>query len=215
MLFKILWRQFVNSIITSETQYHGEDFQDLNLDGNTLYEDEFTSCKFINCSFLETVFERCRFANSIFRDCDLSLSKITGSVFVDTSFEETKIIGVNWAQADWTENPIGTPIKFYKSALNHSTFIGLKLKGLEVLNCTAVNVDFREADFSQADFSGSDLSDSLFLHTNLAGADLSQARNYSINPGLNNIKKARFSLPEAMSLLYNMDIILDEVKDQN
>jgi len=42
----------------------------------------------------------------------------------------------------------------------------------------------------------------------LTEADLSKARNYLIDPGLNQLKKAKFSLPEAMSLLYNMDIIL-------
>ena len=198
----------MNSRITSGTQYHEEDFRGLSIDGNTFYAGEFTSCKFINCSFQETVFERCRFASCLFSNCDLSLSKIPGTVFVDTSFEASKIIGVNWAQADWPETAVGTPIKFSKSALNHSTFIGLRLQGLRVLDCTAVNVDFREADLSQADFSGSDLSESLFLHTNLSQADLSQARNYLIDPGANDLKKAIFSLPEAISLLYSMDIVL-------
>ena len=116
--------------------------------------------------------------------------------------------------ADWPANELGPKIEFYSSSLNHSTFIGLNLNGIPVVNCQAVNVDFREADLSDSDFSGSNLSDSLFIHTNLTAADLSQARNYSIDPGLNNIKKARFLLPEAMSLLYNMDIILDERPDQ-
>jgi hypothetical protein len=46
----------------------------------------------------------------------------------------------------------------------------------------------------------------------LSDADLSQARNYMVDPSKNILKKAKFSLPEAMSLLYCMDIVL---KDQN
>jgi len=41
-------------------------------------------------------------------------------------------------------------------------------------------------------------------------ADLRFARNYQIDPSQNKVHKARFSLPEAMSLLYSMDIDLDE-----
>jgi hypothetical protein len=33
-------------------------------------------------------------------------------------------------------------------------------------------------------------------------------RNYRIDPGQNILKQARFSLPEAMSLLHSMDIVL-------
>jgi uncharacterized protein YjbI with pentapeptide repeats len=72
----------------------------------------------------------------------------------------------------------------------------------------ALDVDFREADLSQADFAGTDLSDSMFVNTDLTEADLSRARNYHIDPSQNVLRQARFSLPEAMSLLYSLDIVL-------
>jgi fluoroquinolone resistance protein len=73
-----------------------------------------------------------------------------------------------------------------------------------------MDVDFREADLRQADFGGTDLSQSLFGNTDLAEADLSRARNYRIDPAHNSLRQARFSLPEAMSLLHSMDIVLVE-----
>jgi uncharacterized protein YjbI with pentapeptide repeats len=196
--------------ISSETRYSDQELRDLNLAGIQLDASVFLDIFFIDCSFVETTFKKCRFVNCEFKRCDLSLSKIPGSIFINTFFDESKTIGVNWAQADWTTRDLGRPIKFNNSALNHSTLIGLQLNGIQILNCQAVNVDFREADLSKADFSGSDLSESLFIHTNLSEADLSRARNYLIDPGLNELKKAKFSLPEAMSLLYNMDIILTD-----
>jgi uncharacterized protein YjbI with pentapeptide repeats len=84
------------------------------------------------------------------------------------------------------------------------------MREVQFRECVAKNVDFRETNLSQAIFSGTDLSESLFSNTDLSGADLSLARNYIIDPIQNNVKQARFSLPEAMSLLYSMDIILDE-----
>jgi hypothetical protein len=50
----------------------------------------------------------------------------------------------------------------------------------------------------------------MFSSTNLTKADLSTAKNYHIPPEQNILKGTRFSLPEAMSLLYSMDIILDD-----
>jgi uncharacterized protein YjbI with pentapeptide repeats len=81
---------------------------------------------------------------------------------------------------------------------------------MQIRNCVAIEVDFRDADLSKADFTGSDLSNSIFISTNLREADLSQARNYSIDPGKNTLSQTKFSLPEAMSLLYSMDIVLED-----
>ena len=102
------------------------------------------------------------------------------------------------------------PISFSRCAISHSTFIGMALKEIVVRECVARDVDFREADLTQADLTHTDFADSLFIDTNLTQADLSHARNYTINASLNVLKKTRFSLPEAMSLLYGLDIILEE-----
>ena len=119
-------------------------------------------------------------------------------------------MGINWTEANWTAAKLGGPPGFFKCALNHSTFIGLSLKGIQIKDCTAIDVDFRDADLSQADFTGTDLAKSLFSKTNLTEADLSSARNYNIAPAHNILKQSKFSLPEAMSLLYNLDIILTD-----
>jgi len=50
----------------------------------------------------------------------------------------------------------------------------------------------------------------MFGNTNLTEADLSRACNYRIDPAQNVLGQAKFSLPEAMSLLYSMDIVLVE-----
>ena len=52
------------------------------------------------------------------------------------------------------------------------------------------------------------------MHANLTEADFTGAKNYAIAPGMNTLKKTKFSLPEAMSLLYNLDIKLTEYDDE-
>jgi uncharacterized protein YjbI with pentapeptide repeats len=199
-----------HTTIKSQAYYAEQVFKRLNLDQQRFESSEFYDCKFIRCSFSESLFSSCRFVNCTFQDCDLSLIQLTGSSFSATRFEDSKVIGVDWTQADWSSPSIGAPIGFIKSTLNHATFIGLKLREIEIIDSIAVNVDFREADLSQSDFSGTDLSKSLFSNTDLTAADLSRARNYHIAPGQNTLKQTKFSLPEAMSLLYNLDIDLIE-----
>lgn len=195
--------------ISSDKSYSGQDFDQLQLGGAQIRSSEFFDCTFSECSFVESVFKQCRFINCSFHGCDLSLTQLPESSFSGTTFEDSKCIGINWALAAWPETgQLGQPIRFKKCALNHSTFIGLSLSGIHLVNCIAVDVDFRESDLSQVDFSGTNLSESLFSNTNLSGADLSQARNYRIDPASNKLKGAKFSLPEAMSLLYGMDIEL-------
>jgi uncharacterized protein YjbI with pentapeptide repeats len=196
--------------LISQTTYTDQVFKGIILDGQQIDTGEFYDCRFIRCTFSESIFRKCRFVNCVFQGCDLSLLQLPASTFSGTRFEDSKIIGVDWTQADWKSTSLGIPLSFYRSTLNHATFIGLNLKGIEIKDCNAANVDFREANLSQADFTGTDLSESLFVNTDLSAADLSQARNYQIAPEQNTIKQTKFSLPEALSLLYNMDIELIE-----
>jgi len=90
--------------------------------------------------------------------------------------------------------------------ISDSNFLGLPLGGTAIKGCLARDADFREADLSRSDLTGTDFTASLFGKTNLTGADLTQARNYAIRISDNKVKDAKFSMPEAMSLLYCLDI---------
>jgi uncharacterized protein YjbI with pentapeptide repeats len=198
----------LNDLISSHTDYSDQVFKAAYLENSKLVASEFYDCTFSHCSLVENIIQGCKFINCVFRECDLSLLQVPESSFSSTRFVDSKVLGVNWAQADWPTTGLGKPLKFQRSAISHSTFIGLKLKGIQIKDCVALEVDFREADLSHADFTGTDLSKSLFKDTNLSEADLSRARNYHIDPGQNVLKGTKFSMPEAMALLYSMDIVL-------
>jgi fluoroquinolone resistance protein len=197
-------------MINTKSDYADQIFEDIRQERDRVESSEFQDCVFIRCFFPETVFHKCRFVNCVFRQCDLSLVKVAESSFSSVRFEDTKGIGINWTEADWTLCRRGDSLEFYRCAISHSTFIGLRLPGLRIRECVAADVDFREADLSGANFAGTDLAKSMFGRTNLSKADLSRARNYALDPGKNNLKQAKFSLPEAMALLYGLDIILTE-----
>jgi uncharacterized protein YjbI with pentapeptide repeats len=193
-------------------EYFDHVFNKLHLESSEILNGVFTDCIFDKCSFVASVFNNCRFTNCTFKECDLSLIQISGSSFPSTNFEQSKIIGVDWTRADWSSSGFSSFKGFCDCIISHSTFIGLDLKGIQINNCVANDVDFRDANLSKVDFTGTDLARCIFGNTNLSAADLSQARNYDIDPGNNHIKGAKFSLPEAMALLYSMDIILNAIE---
>jgi uncharacterized protein YjbI with pentapeptide repeats len=195
-------------MLQSQSRYTDQTFEGVRCERGEIDSSEFHGCTFRRCSFVESVFRRCRFVDCTFMHSDLSLVQLPGSVFRSVRFEESKLVGVDWTQADWSGVWLGDPPEFHACTLSHATFIGLNLHGIQFKGCAAVEVDFREADLSSAAFGGTDLSGSLFQDTKLSKADLSEACNYDIAPEKNDLRGAKFSLPEAMSLLYNLDIEL-------
>jgi uncharacterized protein YjbI with pentapeptide repeats len=192
--------------VVSKGTYAERTFEAVDSAGSEVVAAEFRECRFVRCCFSESVLRACVFDECVFVECDLSLVKLPHSVFSSTRFEGSKIIGVNWTEARWPRLRLLVPLRFEKCVINHSTFLGLNLKGVRFTECTAKDVDFRETDLSEADFSGTDLTGAQFGSTNLTGANLRGARNYMIVPAGNTLKGARFSLPEAMSLLSGLDI---------
>jgi fluoroquinolone resistance protein len=196
--------------ITDDQEHYDQIFEQVQLGQGEVLTGKFTDCKFVKCDFEAAIFSNCRFSSCTFRECNLSLIQIPGSSFPATRFEKTKLIGIDWTPGNWSQAEFNQLDGFFDSVISHSTFIGLKLKGIHIKDCIAHEVDFREADLSNVTFRGTDLAKSLFGNTNLTEADLSRARNYQIDPGNNIMKKAKFSLPEAMALLYSMDIEIIE-----
>ena len=169
---------------------------------------EFDACTFKECNFSETTFSKCKFIECHFEKCNLSNSKLDYSKFSDVSFIECKLVGVDWTKLAWPGLTLPSPIKFYKCILNDSSFYGLSLEEIIIEECKVHDVDFREGDFSKANFSHTDLSNSLFIASNLSGADFTDALNYNIDINLNKIQGAKFSRYEAINLLYSLDIEL-------
>lgn len=198
------------SQIESGGQYYERQFRGLQMEGISLRGAEFGDCLLEGCRAPEGRFTACRWVDSIFRDCDLSLVDFSGSTFSGVRFENCKLVGVNWTLADWDHVRLDGRLTFKDCNLNHSTFIGLKLHQLKIVDCQAADLDFRGAELRGADFSGSDLSGCLFGETDLRQADFSRARNYALSPVENKLDGAAFSLPEALSLLYAMNIRLGD-----
>lgn len=165
---------------------------------------EFFNCTFKGLLIQEFDFLNCSFEKCNFENCDLSLSSFNGSTLMDVVFADSKLAGINWTQVN---KPIF--VNFLDCVLNYSSFVGVQLTKSKIINCSAKDVDFENADLRYSKFDDTDLSESRFLNTNLSFSNFSNALNYNINPSANIFKKTKFSLPEAVSLLSSLDIILE------
>jgi len=197
-------------VIGDYPQFTDIKFKDEHIENSRLVSKTFLNCTFEECSYKETEFISCRFVDCYFHNCDLSMIRVEDSRFSDIHIRYSKVIGVNWALANWSTGLLEGSLSFLNCALNYSTFLGVPLPGVKIIDCVATDVDFRECNLTKADFTGTDLSESLFHRTDLTEANLRDAYNYQIDPRNNIVTRTRFSLPEAMSLLYSMDINLED-----
>ena len=167
-------------------------------------EKEFSNCKFTNCDFSNITFEDCEFEDCFFENCNLSSLKVKYSRLSDVIFKSCKMIGIAWDEASMPFS-----ITCVDSNISYSSFYGMKLKKMKIHKCISHDVNFSEADMQLSKFNYTDLQDSIFQNTNLMKANFENAFNYNGIDLLNGkIKKAVFSMPEALVLLNNFDIIL-------
>lgn len=176
----------INTLNTlhSGCDLEGETVRGLELDGTSLRGSKFIDCIFEQCSF-----------NAV---------DLTDTV-LQARFVECKLQGINFFTAKRTMLDLG----FAHCLIRYCSFAELKLTDISFADCTLEQVDFADAQLPGAIFSGSQLADCTFKNTNLTKADFRGARGYYIDPTLNRLSKARFQLPEAVSLLAPFNIRLD------
>ena len=156
----------------------------------------FDDCTFIKCDFSKAVFSSCKFRECIFIDCDLSLSVLKNCVFNDISFENCKLIGISWSNC---EEPFD--VKFDLCNISQNSFHLMDLRQMKFINSLIKDTGFEECNLERAVFDNCDLELSSFIKNNLKKANFVSSKNYLIDPKQNDIDKAEFSLPEALSFL--------------
>jgi uncharacterized protein YjbI with pentapeptide repeats len=200
----------MTAITNEKKDYLSIEFDSLVLSHEKIDSASFEECTFKNCNFSETEFTGCQFTDCHFSQCNLSNMKIFGSIFSEVILEDSKAIGIDWTKAEWPDIPLFAPIKFVKSILDNSVFMGLTLKEIVIDKCRAHEVDFREGIFSGAVFASTDFAGCLFNETDLSGADFTEAINYTIDIKQNVINGVKFSRHEAVSLLEGLGILLTD-----
>ncbi|GAB5523955.1 MAG: pentapeptide repeat-containing protein [Roseivirga sp.] len=181
----------------NEQTFTSQDFAEANLRGN--YYDE---CQFANCDFTNADFGQASFENCSFESCNLDRIKVVNTKWQEVNFKACRMSGIDFEDI----SKMLFSASFENCQLSYSHFKDLKIPKTRFLNCEIKECDFVESDLSGSWFTGSSLSGSNFERCNLSKADFRDAHDYRFDPWNNQIKKARFSSPEVLSLLHQFDI---------
>lgn len=123
----------------------------------------------------------------------------------DANFESCKIIGVDFSSC----NDFLLAFSFVGCQLDYSIFHNKRIVKTKFKDCKIQEADFTQADLKESSFSNCNLADTVFYNTNLEKVDFRSSENYSIDPTINRIKKARFDIPAVVGLLDQYDIRID------
>ena len=189
-----------NNDYHEEIEFINIDFDTVPIDSRSFESCTFSSCRFFNMTLSETAFRSC-----LFDKCELVLAKLHTVTLDAVLFRACKIMGVNFSSC----NDFGFMVDFSNCTINNSIFYGLNFKKRTILECTIADSDLSDCDFTEADFSDTHFKEVTVHNCNFEKADFRSAIGYSINPLTNQMRNARFCLPEAQSFLPFLGIKLE------
>ena len=166
---------------------------------------EYESCKFRNCDFPDGDLSGVIFIDCVFENCNLSLTKVRNTSFKTVRFISCKLLGLNFSDC----NPFLLSLYFENCLMNLTSFYKLKLKGTCFKNCDLKETDFIESDLTLSVFDNCNFERAIFEGTIIEKADFRTSFNYSIDPVVNRIKKAKFSMNGLAGLLDKYDIQIE------
>ena len=189
----------------SENYFEDEQFDSVDFTARLFVKGEYENCRFINCNFSNVDLSKAQFIQCEFTGCNISMTKITGTTLNTVKFKESKIIGINFE----TCNDFLFSVEFDNCIMNFSSFYKRVMKKTLFKDCTLHEVDFTDTDLSGSSFIKCDFHKAKFENTNLEKSDLRSSFNYALDPDLNKIKKAKFSIEGAVGLLAKYDISIE------
>ncbi len=180
----------------------GDLFEKADFTKEPLPTGEYEGCRFLNCNFENADLSAIKFIECEFIGCNLSLAKLVKTAFGDVIFRDCKMLGLHFEQS----SSFNFTVRFENCTLDHTSFYKVKMKSTLFSNSKLMEVDFTEAVLSRSNFDNCDLQGAKFEQANLEKVDFRTSVNYSIDPQLNMLKRAKFSLTGIQGLLDKYDI---------
>lgn len=189
----------------SRLYIEGQEFEKTDFSAKPLERGDYENCSFVNCNFSGTDLSHVNFSTCSFVSCIIQNTKMVQCGWREVQFRECKLLGLGFEHS----NPFLLQFDFRDCILDLSSFYRLQLKKTRFVNCSLQEVDFSNCDLSSAVFDHCNLSRARFEQSILEKADLRTAFNFSIDPALNRMKKAKFSAAGLVGLLDKYDLEID------
>lgn len=187
-------------VYIEDKQFNKEDIND-----KELKIADYENCVFNNCDLSNADLSKRIFLDCEFIACNLSSARLHKTAFKTVKFKDCKMLGLHFEDCD----DFLFEVAFDNCQLNLSTFYKMKMKKTNFIKCNLSEVEFTETDLTSAVLDNCELTGTRFENTILEKADLRTAYGYSIDPELNKIKKAKFSIQGIAGLLDKYDISIE------
>jgi uncharacterized protein YjbI with pentapeptide repeats len=182
-----------------------ENFEKRDFTATPLPLGEYENCTFKDCEFANTDLREIRFVDCTFLSCNLTMAHLAGTVLRDINFINCKMVGLHFENC----SQFALSFSIDNCNLMHASFFRTKIKSTVFKNSVLHDVDFTDCDLSGCVFDRCDFKGAKFDNTIIEKADFSTAFNYSIDPEVNRMKKAKFSMAGVAGLLDKYDIVID------
>ncbi|WP_306352374.1 pentapeptide repeat-containing protein [Flavobacterium sp. '19STA2R22 D10 B1'] len=168
---------------------------------------EFEQCTFVDCDFSNSDFSFNRFSDCTFIGCNLAMLKLAKTSLCVVHFKQCKLLGVNFSECE----DFLFEVSFNECVADYASFRWKKMAKTKFINTSLQGVFFDDANLSSALFDKVNLQGAVFNRTDLKEADFRTAEQYTIDPELNNVRKAKFSFPSVLGLLAKHNINVEIV----
>jgi fluoroquinolone resistance protein len=165
---------------------------------------DITQCSFSSCDLSEVHFTGI-LDSCVFTECNLSLTSFQDAKLQGVSFVNCKLEGVDFTKV----NTLGLTLSFAGCLIRSCNFSFVELNKTSFKDSELADTDLIGCSLKQSSFVNAVFRNVTFHATNLEKADFTGASGYAINPLTNQIKGAKFSLPDAVSLLECMGVKLN------
>ncbi|MCI8612356.1 MAG: pentapeptide repeat-containing protein [Clostridia bacterium] len=188
--------------------YSDRTFKEIVKENEVIAKLEFTDCVFENCRFTECMFEDCNFCECKFVNCSLVSvdARDTGMLF--SSFSNCTLVGLQWNH--FQSGSVSFPVqKFEKCNLKYNSFEKMNFKKFDFMQSEITVGTFIGCNLCESSFKNCNLKDTEFIDCDLRKSDFRKASGYKIDLTGNRAYGAKFSYPDAVSLLSSFGIIIE------
>jgi len=185
--------------------FENKTFEKIDYSKDFLKIGEYYNCTFLNCNFQNSNLAEVNFTECKFRDCNISMAKIQNAVFAEAIFENCKLTGLSFNDC----NQFIISFSFKDCSLDLCSFYKLKIPKTKFKNCNLQETDFVSSDLKGSLFDNCNLRGAVFENSIVEKVDFVSSYNYSINPEVNKVKGAKFSLQGVVALLDKYKIIIE------
>ncbi|GAB3509090.1 pentapeptide repeat-containing protein [Spirosoma knui] len=171
--------------------------------------DNWTNHEFEQCLLRKLDLSRATLAKSNFIGCSFEECNLT-----NVSLREAKLYDVNFIACTLTHvdfghcNPFGFHTNFRDCQLDYTVFINRRLKKARFVNCSLKEAYFLKCELNGSVFDTCDLELTRFESNDLSQVDFSSSFNLKLDPDLNKVKKAKFSLYNLPGLLSKYELVI-------